>query len=207
MLTPKQKKDLDFILDFIKVGDALGMGFEYTSREYIENNFKDVDQFYPHPIWKETIKPGMYTDDTQMSMALVSLMGERNETEWFDDRVVAAAFLNEFKKDPRYGYSKALQMTLTCEMYEGQRAYDFGLMNYFVQSDQLENETVLLAQKISALSEVAIQMVKKSFKAAYLHDLYVNLDLLAAFQGIAQRTSDHAKAVEDFVKKSVVKSK
>jgi len=105
------------------------------------------------------------------------------------------------------GYSKALQMTLTCEMYEGQRAYDFGLMNYFVQSDQLENETVLLAQKISALSEVAIQMVKKSFKAAYLHDLYVNLDLLAAFQGIAQRTSDHAKAVEDFVKKSVVKSK
>jgi ADP-ribosylglycohydrolase len=112
MLTPKQKKDLDFILDFIKVGDALGMGFEYTSREYIENNFKDVDQFYPHPIWKETIKPGMYTDDTQMSMALVSLMGERNETEWFDDRVVAAAFLNEFKKDPRYGYSKALQNIL-----------------------------------------------------------------------------------------------
>lgn len=105
------------------------------------------------------------------------------------------------------GYAKALQMTLTCEIFEGQRAYDFGLMNFIFPVDQLENETIALAKKITAMSGVAVQMVKKSFKSAYLHDLHVNLDLLAAFQGIAQRTSDHEKAVSDFVTKSAAKSK
>lgn len=99
------------------------------------------------------------------------------------------------------GFSKAMQMTMTAEIISGKKAFDFGLMNYFVETADLEKETQILANKISSLPAVALQMAKKSLKAAYRHDLQVNLDLLAAFQGIAQRTVDHDQAVNAFFEK------
>ena len=99
------------------------------------------------------------------------------------------------------GFSKAMQMTMTAEIIQGKKAFDFGLMNYFVETADLEKETTALATKIAALPAVAVQMAKKSLKAAYRHDLQVNLDLLAAFQGIAQRTPDHENAVNAFFDK------
>ena len=99
------------------------------------------------------------------------------------------------------GFSKAMQMTMTAEIIQGKKAFDFGLMNYFVETADLEKETSALATKIASLPAVAVQMAKKSLKAAYRHDLQVNLDLLAAFQGIAQRTPDHENAVNAFFDK------
>lgn len=99
------------------------------------------------------------------------------------------------------GFSKAMQMTMTAEIIQGKKAFDFGLMNYFVDAADLEKETSALATKIAGLPAVAIQMAKKSLKAAYRHDLQVNLDLLAAFQGIAQRTPEHDQAVNAFFDK------
>ncbi|AZZ37156.1 3-hxdroxyacyl-CoA dehydrogenase [Bdellovibrio sp. qaytius] len=99
------------------------------------------------------------------------------------------------------GFSKAMQMTMTAEIITGKKAFDFGLMNYFVETADLEKETTALATKIASLPSVAVQMAKKALKAAYRHDLQVNLDLLAAFQGIAQRTPDHEKAVNAFFDK------
>lgn len=99
------------------------------------------------------------------------------------------------------GFSKAMQMTMTAEIIQGKKAYEFGLMNYFVETAELEKETMALATKIASLPAVALQMAKKSLKAAYRHDLQVNLDLLAAFQGIAQRTADHDQAVNAFFEK------
>lgn len=99
------------------------------------------------------------------------------------------------------GFSKAMQMTMTAEIISGKKAFDFGLMNYFVETADLEKETSALATKIASLPHVAVQMAKKSLKAAYRHDLQVNLDLLAAFQGIAQRTPEHDQAVNAFFDK------
>lgn len=99
------------------------------------------------------------------------------------------------------GFSKAMQMTMTAELISGKKAFDFGLMNYFVETANLEKETSALATKIASLPAVAVQMAKKSLKAAYRQDLQVNLDLLAAFQGIAQRTPDHDAAVNAFFEK------
>lgn len=99
------------------------------------------------------------------------------------------------------GFAKAMQMTMTAEIISGKKAYDFGLMNYYVETADLEKETEALATKIASLPAVALQMAKKSLKAAYRHDLQVNLDLLAAFQGIAQRTPDHEDAVNAFFDK------
>ncbi len=99
------------------------------------------------------------------------------------------------------GFAKAMQMTLTAEILEGQKAFEFGLMNYLVPHDQLIAETEKLADKISQLPAASVQMAKKLMKVAYFDSLQANLDLAAAFQGISQRTSDHEKAVAAFVNK------
>jgi ADP-ribosylglycohydrolase len=103
------------LIDYIKIGDALGMGFEYTSNKFIKDNIwkeGEIPKFIQHPYWSN-LKPGMYTDDSQMSLALVKLMLEEPISEWFDDRVVGRYFLTEFKSNPRQGYSTGLYKVLT----------------------------------------------------------------------------------------------
>ena len=99
------------------------------------------------------------------------------------------------------GYAKAIQMFMTSEMIEGEKALQFGLLNYLVPHDQLEQETVKLAEKISNSAPVAVQLTKKAMKISYLHDLASSLDMLAGYQGIAQRTNDHFEAVQAFEEK------
>lgn len=100
------------------VGDAFGAGFEYADKhiglaEY-RKRLKDMTQYWPHPKWgkppgeKENpyipTKPGCYTDDTQMSIALAELMLMKDPAEWttYD---VAGRFVITFKRDPRPGYA------------------------------------------------------------------------------------------------------
>jgi enoyl-CoA hydratase/carnithine racemase len=110
------------------------------------------------------------------------------------------------------GFSKAMQMFLTGERFEGQKAFDFGLLNYFVESenegdnenenkDSLEIKGSEIAEKIAGNAPVAQMMTKKAMKVSYLNDLGTSLDLLSSFQGITQRTSDHFEALQAFKEK------
>lgn len=103
------------LIEYIKIGDALGMGFEYASDKFIKQNIwkeNTLPKFVQHPYWANLL-PGMYTDDSQMSIALVKLMLEEETSEWFDDRVVGRYFLSEFKLNPRQGYSTGLYKVLS----------------------------------------------------------------------------------------------
>jgi len=99
------------------------------------------------------------------------------------------------------GYAKALEMSLTARGVKGEEALRIGLLNSLVKREELEAETMRWAVQISLLPPVAVQMIKKSMKVAYLHDLNTSLDLLAAYQGIAQRTADHFEALQASVEK------
>lgn len=93
------------------------------------------------------------------------------------------------------GFAKAMEMTLTGDIYEGQKAKDFGLLNILTEDRALKADTEQFAEKIAANAPVAQAMAKKALKVSYLHDLQTSLDLLAGFQGIAQRTQDHFEAL------------
>ena len=99
------------------------------------------------------------------------------------------------------GYSKAMQMFLTSKGHEGRAALDFGLLNFLFEDADLEAETLKLAHTIASLAPVAQKLTKKAMKVSYMHDLQTSLDMLAGFQGIAQRTSDHFEAVKSFKEK------
>lgn len=89
------------------IGDAYGAGFEYVS-DKIVNDFAASLQYRSHPRHKQ-IKPGMYTDDTQMSLAIAEAMLENDP--WTTESL-AERFVSVFKRDERTGYSKRLYSIL-----------------------------------------------------------------------------------------------
>ncbi|MFE1744316.1 ADP-ribosylglycohydrolase family protein [Coleofasciculus sp. H7-2] len=83
----------------LAVGDAYGAGFEYASPQLIEA-CNDLSGYVQHP--KHKIKPGSYTDDTQMSLAIAESIVSR---EPWTAEVLANSFVTAFKRDPREGYA------------------------------------------------------------------------------------------------------
>jgi ADP-ribosylglycohydrolase len=83
----------------LAVGDAYGAGFEYAPKERVRKHNTGVS-YTEHP--KHDIRPGCYTDDTQMSIAIAEALvsGER-----WTPRLLAEHFVRAFHRDPRRGYA------------------------------------------------------------------------------------------------------
>lgn len=94
------------------------------------------------------------------------------------------------------GFAKAVEMTLTGRVVKADEAERIGLLNQVVASDALLTEATQIAEQLASLPSAAMQMSKKALKISYLNDLNTSLDLLAAYQGISQRTTDHFEAIQ-----------
>jgi enoyl-CoA hydratase len=64
------------------------------------------------------------------------------------------------------GESKAMEMILTGEMIDAQTALQIGLVNRVVAHEELQAETMKLAEKIAEKSPVALRMAKEAVKTA-----------------------------------------
>ena len=91
----------------LAIGDAYGAGFEYAPESQIkrENNLQKYVQHQKH----KTLKPGSYTDDTQMSIGIAELLIEDIEWSPFN---IANKFLEVFKRDERQGYAQGFYQFL-----------------------------------------------------------------------------------------------
>lgn len=83
----------------LAVGDAYGAGFEYASLDLVRKH-NTATHYIQHP--RHNIRPGCYTDDTQMSLAIAEALvsGER----WTPQNL-ARRFVEVFRRDPRKGYA------------------------------------------------------------------------------------------------------
>ncbi|HAJ63104.1 MAG TPA: ADP-ribosylglycohydrolase, partial [Cyanobacteria bacterium UBA8543] len=90
----------------LAIGDAYGAGFEYASPELVER-YNDLSGYVQHP--RHQLKPGCYTDDTQMSIAIAETIIAQ---EPWTPEVLASWFVETFKRDPREGYSSKLYQFL-----------------------------------------------------------------------------------------------
>jgi ADP-ribosylglycohydrolase len=83
----------------LAVGDAYGAGFEYAPLDVVREH-NTATHYIQHQ--KHNIRPGCYTDDTQMSLAIAEALvsGER----WTPHNL-ARRFVEVFRRDPREGYA------------------------------------------------------------------------------------------------------
>lgn len=93
------------MLTEIAIGDAYGAGFEFATKERLAQIPNDLTTYYKHNL-PGAFPAGSYTDDTQMSIAIVELMLSGKA---FTVENVAEKFVECYKRDPRPGYSFKLQ--------------------------------------------------------------------------------------------------
>ena len=86
----------------LAVADAYGAGFEYVRDRRFITRHNTLARYVKHP--RHRAKPGTYTDDTQMSIAIAELLVE--DVEWTPENI-AARFVQVFHRDKRDGYSGA----------------------------------------------------------------------------------------------------
>ncbi len=94
------------------------------------------------------------------------------------------------------GLPRAMEMTLTGEIINAQKALEWGLINYLVAKSDLVKEGLALAQKIAARGPYASQLSKKALKLSYRQDLATVLEMMSTYQGITQRTNDHFEGLK-----------
>jgi len=99
------------------------------------------------------------------------------------------------------GFGKAMEMFLTCKNISAEEAMKIGLVNQVVLPNELKAKTQELADQLASLPPIALQMTKKAVVHAYQNDLSSHLELMAAYQGITQRSSDHFKALDGMMAK------
>lgn len=83
----------------LAIGDAYGAGFEYAS-ENVEH-LNDLSGYVKHPR-HSGIRPGRYTDDTQMTLAIAEVI---ISGEAWTPLTLASQFVKVFQRDPREGYA------------------------------------------------------------------------------------------------------
>ncbi len=83
----------------LAIGDAYGAGFEYVDREIIRR-WNNLSRYVKHP--RHNIRPGSYTDDTQMSLAIAEAIVSG---EPWNPALLARKFVEVFQRDPREGYA------------------------------------------------------------------------------------------------------
>lgn len=86
----------------IAIADAYGAGFEFL--DVTENR---LIKYVPHS--SGLILPGCYTDDTQMTIAIMEYMLDNDEPV---SEKIADYFVKCYKRDKRYGYAKRFQSFL-----------------------------------------------------------------------------------------------
>ncbi|MAZ48507.1 MAG: 3-hxdroxyacyl-CoA dehydrogenase [Halobacteriovoraceae bacterium] len=95
------------------------------------------------------------------------------------------------------GFARAMELTLTAEIIGAEKALELNLVNYVVGANDIKSKTKKIIDKIHANAPIAVQMAKRSLVHSYRNDLNSVLDLLSAYQGITQRTSDHFEALKN----------
>jgi 2-(1,2-epoxy-1,2-dihydrophenyl)acetyl-CoA isomerase len=99
------------------------------------------------------------------------------------------------------GFGKAMEMFLTCKTIGAEEAQKIGLVNQVVLPEKLKQTTQEIADHLASFPPIALQMTKKAVSHAHQNDLLSHLELMAAYQGITQRSSDHFRALEGVMTK------
>ncbi|MBE7515199.1 MAG: enoyl-CoA hydratase/isomerase family protein [Chloracidobacterium sp.] len=99
------------------------------------------------------------------------------------------------------GEGRSMEMILTGDMIDAATAEKLGLVNHVVPADQLEAETMKLAEKIAEKAPIALQLCKEAVKFASRSNLDEGLRREVDLFAIAFSTEDKQEGVSAFLEK------
>jgi enoyl-CoA hydratase/carnithine racemase len=99
------------------------------------------------------------------------------------------------------GLPRALEMALTCDVLDAERAERWGLVTRVVPKESLVGEAVVIAKRIAAFPPVSVRLNKRLIRQSCAMGLADSLELAAAYQSIVQHTADHKEAVAALIEK------
>ena len=102
----KRSKQNLRLLSHGAIGDSYGFCFEFVDPKFVARN-NDLS-YHQHPEFSDVL-PGVYSDDTQMQLALAELIV--SGSDW-SPIIVANHFVEVYKRDPRPGYAKRFRALL-----------------------------------------------------------------------------------------------
>jgi len=79
-------------------------------------------------------------------------------------RVGLASIVGSYLMTLHLGLSQNVQMSLTGELISGQRAWELGLINHLVPSDQVLKTSLAVAMELTKLGPTAIRLTKQGFR-------------------------------------------
>jgi len=99
------------------------------------------------------------------------------------------------------GYSRAMEMALTCRMVEADEASAWGLVSTVVERDALLETALTMARTIARFPLRSIRLNKRLIRQSMNLTLDDCLEISAAYQAIAQHTADQKEAVAALLEK------
>jgi len=99
------------------------------------------------------------------------------------------------------GLGRGLEFLFTGDFLEAEEAEHIGVLNKIVPAEDLERETMELAQKIANNPPLAVQMSKMMAYKALESDLEAALEQAAACQALALSSEDHREGVNAFIER------
>lgn len=141
----------------IAIGDAYGAGFEYADSALVRQK-NNLSGYVRHP--RHGIRPGNYTDDTQMSLAVAELIV--SSQSWTRENI-ARSFLEAFQRDPREGYASGFYRFLR----ETRNAERFLAT---IRPDSDKSGAAMRASPIGVYPSVAEVVEKATLQARITHD-------------------------------------
>lgn len=99
------------------------------------------------------------------------------------------------------GEGRSMEMILTGDMIDAATAEKIGLINHVYPADQLETETMKLAQKIAEKAPIALQLSKEAVKFASRSNLDEGLRREIDLFAICFSTEDKKEGVAAFLEK------
>lgn len=99
------------------------------------------------------------------------------------------------------GEGRSMEIMLTGDMIDAETAHKFGLVNHVYSVEDLEPETMKLAQKIAEKAPIALQMCKEAVKFASRSNLDEGLRREVDLFAICFSTEDKKEGVAAFLEK------
>ena len=99
------------------------------------------------------------------------------------------------------GYGRALEMALTNELVDANRAFEIGLVNRLFAPEELVARTNEFAVTLAHAPTKSIGLTKRAFNRSAYVDLEAALEYEAQLQELAGRSQDHHEGVKAFLEK------